>query len=130
MKKNTLIALTLLFVTAVAYAKPGQDQGPTNIDWLLMKQGDRMALVTKLVSHLQSKGIPLGAPPARYADLITGVAEDPKLKKEVPVSNILMSIAYSKEPAVRAMLDEAKAKAKAKAKQQAAAPAVVPGDQY
>lgn len=121
--------MVMLFVTAVAHAKPGQDQGPTNIDWLLMKEGERMTLVTKLVSHLQSKGIPLSAPPARYADLITGVAEDSKLKKEVPVSNILMSIAYSKEPAVRAVLDEAKAKAKAKAKQQAVA-ITPPGDQY
>ncbi len=130
MKKTTFIAVVMLFAAAVAYAKPGQDQGPTNIDWLLMKQGERMALVTKLVTHLQSKGIPLSAPPARYADLITGVAEDPKLKKEVPVSNILMSIAYAKEPAVRTILDAAKAKAKARAKQQAAAAPAVPGDQY
>ncbi|GEM_PF-5615963 len=129
MKKSALIAVVLLLVTAVSYAKPGQNQGPTNIDWLLMKQDERIALVTKLISHLQTKGIPISAPPARYAEMITGVAEDPKLKKEVPVTNILMSIAYSKEPAVRAMLDAAKMKAKAKAKQQAAAQPSS-GDQY
>jgi hypothetical protein len=121
--KTTLIALAMLFSVTLAYAKPGQDQGPTNIDWLLMKSDERVALVTKLVSVLQTKGIPLSAPIEKYVNAITAVTEDPKIKKETPVSNILMSIAYTKEPGVRRVLDEAKAKIKAQREAGVTAPA-------
>lgn len=111
--KTALIALALLLVTAVSHAKAGHDKGPTSVDWLLMNPAERAALVNKLVSDLQAKGVPLSAPHEKYAAAITAVVEDPKLKKETPVSNILMSVAYMREPAVRKLLDAARARKKA-----------------
>jgi hypothetical protein len=130
MKKTAFIAFAMLLTTVSAHAVKIGPEGPTSVDWLLMGHQERVALVTKLISQLQSRGIALSAPVERYVDAITTVTEDPKLKKNVPVSNILMSIAYAKEPAVRGLLDQAKAEAKAKAKQKAAATTAVPGDRY